>query len=55
MESIEQQITEWRSYVANAPAVNGHDVDELEDHLRHQIAELNSAGLADDESFLVAV
>ncbi len=55
MESIEQQITEWRSYVANAPAVNGHDVDELEDHLRHQIAELNSAGLADDEAFLVAV
>ena len=55
MESLEAQIAEWRTYVGNAPAVNGHDVDELEDHLRHQIAELNAAGLAEDEAFLVAV
>jgi hypothetical protein len=55
MESVESQIAEWRTYVARAPAVNGHDVDELEDHLRHQIAELNAAGLAEDEAFLVAV
>src|SRR5918999_1372284 len=55
MESMESQIAEWRAYVANAPGVNGHDVDELEDHLRHQIAELNAAGLTDDEAFLVAV
>jgi hypothetical protein len=55
VESVESQIAEWRTFVAGAPAVNGHDVDELEDHLRHQIAELNAAGLADDEAFLVAV
>jgi hypothetical protein len=55
MESVETQIAEWRAYVANAPGVNGHDVDELEDHLRHQIAELNAAGLTDDEAFLVGV
>src|SRR3954468_18909663 len=55
MESVESQIAEWRAYVANAPGLNGRDVDELEDHLRHQIAELNTAGLADDEAFLVAV
>ena len=55
MESVESQIAEWRAYVANAPGVNGRDIDELEDHLRGQIAELNSAGLADDEAFLVAV
>jgi hypothetical protein len=55
MESVESQIAEWRAYVANAPGVNGHDVDELEDHLRHQVAELNAAGLTDDEAFLVAV
>jgi hypothetical protein len=55
MESVESQITEWRAYVANATGVNGRDVDELEDHLRHQIAELNSVGLSDDEAFLVAV
>ncbi|MGH3085078.1 MAG: permease prefix domain 1-containing protein, partial [Gaiellaceae bacterium] len=55
MESVESQIAEWRAYVAEAPGVNGRDVDELEDHLRHQIAELNAAGLAADEAFLVAV
>ena len=55
MESVESQIAEWRAYVAEAPGVNGRDVDELEDHLRHQIAELSAAGLAADEAFLVAV
>ena len=55
MEGVESQIAEWRAYVGNAPGVNGHDVDELEDHLRHQIAELNAAGLTADEAFLVAV
>jgi hypothetical protein len=52
---MESQIAEWRRFVARAPAVDGHDVDELEDHLRRQIAELNAAGLSDDEAFLVAV
>jgi len=55
MESIESQIAEWRAYVENAPGVNGRDVDELEDHLRHQIAELSAAGLTADEGFLIAV
>ena len=55
MESVEPQITEWRAYVAGAAAVNGRDVDELEDHLRQQIADLHEAGLNDDEAFLVAV
>jgi hypothetical protein len=55
MESVEPQIAEWRAYVANAPGVNGRDVDELEDHLRHLIADLSAAGLAGDEAFLVAV
>src|SRR5688572_30982364 len=55
MESLETQIAEWRAYVANAPGVNGTDVDELEDHLRDQIAELKSAGLTADEGFLIAV
>jgi hypothetical protein len=55
MESVESQIAEWRAYVSSAPGINGHDVDELEDHLRHQIAELSAAGLAADEGFLIAV
>ncbi len=55
MDSVESQIAEWRAYVAKAPAVNGHDVDELEGHLRDLIAELDAAGLTADEAFLVAV
>jgi hypothetical protein len=53
--SVETQIAEWRAYVGGAPGVNGRDVDELEDHLRGQIDELHTAGLSDDEAFLVAV
>ena len=55
MEGVESHVAEWRAYVANAPAVNGRDLDELEGHLRDQIAELVSAGLTADEAFLVAV
>jgi hypothetical protein len=55
MQSLEAQIAEWRAYVASAPGVNGHDVDELEDHLRHQIADLNMSGLTEDEAFLIGV
>ena len=49
---MESQIAEWRAYVAKAPAVDGRDVDELEAHLRDQIAELDAAGLTADEAFL---
>ena len=55
MDGVEAQIAEWRTYVGKAAGVNGRDVDELEDHLRHQIAELSAVGLAADEAFLVAV
>jgi hypothetical protein len=55
MDAVESQIAEWRAYVAKAPAVNGRDVDELEAHLRDQIAELDAASLSADEAFLVAV
>jgi hypothetical protein len=55
MEDVEAQIAEWRAYVAKAPAVDRKDVDELEAHLRDQIAELGAADLTDDEAFLVAV
>jgi hypothetical protein len=55
MDGVESQIAEWRAYVAKAPAVDGRDVDELEAHLRDQIAELDAADLTADEAFLVAV
>jgi hypothetical protein len=54
-DGVESQIAEWLAYVAKAPAVNDRDADELEAHLRDQIAELDAAGLTSDEAFLVAV
>jgi hypothetical protein len=55
MESLELEISQWRSFVRQGPAIDDRDVEELEAHLRDQIAELNAAGLAADEAFLVAV
>ncbi|MGH9222328.1 MAG: permease prefix domain 1-containing protein [Acidimicrobiales bacterium] len=55
MEQLESEIAEWRAFVGRAAAVNGRDVGELEAHLRDQIADLDAAGLAADEAFLVAV
>ena len=55
MRSLEAEIAEWRSFVEQAPAVDGRDLEELEAHLRDQITDLSEAGLADDEAFLVAV
>jgi hypothetical protein len=54
-ESLEPLIDEWRDYVGRAGAVNGHDVEELETHLRDQITDLGAVGLSDDEAFLIAV
>lgn len=55
MEPIESEIAEWRAFVGQDPAVELRDVEELEAHLRDQIADLTAAGLAPDEAFLVAV
>ncbi len=53
--SLEERIGEWRNFLRRRQAVHGVDVDELEDHLRGQVADLSEAGLDDDEAFLVAV
>ncbi len=55
MRSLEAQIAQWRAFVDRSTSLDGPDVEELETHLREQIAELDAAGLAADESFLVAV
>ena len=46
---------EWRAYLLRRQTIHHIDVDELEDHLRSEIAELGAAGLSGDESFLVAL
>jgi hypothetical protein len=52
---LEEQIAQWRTYVRRRQALHGPDVEELEGHLRDQLAALTEAGLAGDEAFLVAV
>ncbi|MEX1177212.1 MAG: permease prefix domain 1-containing protein [Nitriliruptor sp.] len=52
---LEAEIAEWRAFVERSPAVDRRDVDELEAHLRDQVADLDAAGLSEDEAFLIAV
>lgn len=55
MEAPESQIAQWRGFVSQGTALDHRDVEELETHLREQIADLTAAGLSPDEAFLVAV
>lgn len=52
---LEDQINRWRGYVQRRQAIAAADVDELEDHLRGQVADLRATGLDDDEAFLIAI
>jgi hypothetical protein len=52
---LEAQIRQWRGYLQRHRAIGATDVEELEDHLRDQVADLQEAGLSGDEAFLVAV
>lgn len=54
-QQLEDQIAEWRAYVRRRQALHRPDVEELEGHLRDQLAALTEAGLTGDEAFLVAV
>jgi len=54
-QQLEDQIAEWRAYVRRRQALHRPDVEELEGHLRDQLAALTEAGLTRDEAFLVAV
>ncbi len=54
-DSLEGQIEQWRTYLRRRQAIRPVDVEELEDHLRGEVAALRGAGLTEDEAFLVAV
>ena len=54
-QPLEDQIAQWRTYVSRRQALHGPDVEELEGHLRDQLAALTESGLSGDEAFLVAV
>ncbi len=55
VSSLEDQLDAWRAHLRRSRAITGSDAEELEDHLREQIASLSDGGLSADEAFLVAV
>jgi len=55
LDSLEKQIDAWRAHLRKSRAITRADAEELEDHLREQIASLGAGGLPEDEAFLVAV
>ncbi|MFV2194731.1 permease prefix domain 1-containing protein [Nocardiopsis sp. LOL_012] len=52
---LEDQIDQWRGFVRRRRAIDAADVEEMEDHLREQINDLEAGGLDHEEAFLVAV
>jgi hypothetical protein len=52
---LEEHIAEWRAYLSRRQAIHAADVEELEDHLRNQVSDLKTAGLDEEEAFLIAV
>ncbi len=52
---LESQIGQWRGYVQRHRSIAAADVEEMESHLRDQVADLTSGGLTSDEAFLIAV
>ena len=53
--SLESQIDAWRTHLRRSRTITDRDAEELEDHLREQIATLGADGLSEDEAFLMAV
>jgi hypothetical protein len=55
MQLLDADIATWRARIMESGAVSAADADELEGHLREEVAALAGAGLSQDEAFLVAV
>lgn len=55
MDALETSIGQWRAAILRGPAVDDADADELEAHLREQVADLETAGLTGEEAFLIAI
>lgn len=54
MSDVEQQIERWRADLAGSELLRLSDVNELENHLREEMAHWETRGLSDEEAFLVA-
>ena len=55
MYDLETRIEQWRADLTGSETISRADVAELEAHLRDELAQLTSAGLAEDEAFVIAV
>ena len=53
--TIDAKIGEWRNYWLSSGTISDSEIEELEDHLREEIASLTKKGLAEEEAFLIAV
>jgi len=54
MSSLEKRIEQWRTGLAQSQTIGGASIDELENHLREEITNLQTSGLSESEAFLVA-
>ncbi len=52
---VQSQIDLWRGYLMRHGAISAVDAQEMEDHLREQMADLVGAGLSEDEAFVIAI
>lgn len=53
--TLDAHVDRWSSHLRRRAAVTDADVEEMETHLRDQVADLEAAGLDEDEAFLIAV
>ena len=54
MCDLDKRIEQWRTDLAGSEVLGSSDIDELENHLREEIARLKASGLSQAEAFLVA-
>jgi hypothetical protein len=55
MFDLNQSLDDWRAQLRQGEGCSADNIDELEEHLREEMAGLTQAGLAGDEAFLLAV
>lgn len=54
MYSLEEKISRWREKLIVSQDLQEEVADELEDHLRQKLDELNDSGLSDEDKFILA-
>ena len=52
---MERDIAVWKDYLSTHGELTDDDIDELEDHLRITIADLEKNGLTGEEAFIIGV